>query len=591
MERWKNLLLWIRRLVNWETLLAGILLIFLGVALTTLSYSSYIPKSPAWLADLTKGVGIGLVGASITSLVVSFFIVRFPKMFQQELDKFLETDVKESLEGLRSRVEEQTRQLVSISKSLVSLDQAGISRSYTHRDEAAEDMMQDLQDPKLSKIWIIGISLNDFTRHETKLHSVWQVIQDAIDLWGSEQAPQRNRLDIRVLIIDPHCFGAYLRSTGEDRESNLQRSMLFRDVQITAEQLLLLEEAAKNKTGLSFQFRFYQLPPQLFLLQTDKVSYIEPYYFWGSRDPIASMPAFRFISQHRSQIHHGMEEHFDLIWKMASISSQEFLEQHRVGTDKGMRQCGAMNVFSNPTEARKRILWHLENAQKRVYIQGISLHSYFDDDRYDLFVAIQNLIQRGVEVKMLLLDPGCEQAVYRAFREHHLQAGLPDIPTVEEYQRYLKDQQGRAQEPLFRQTIDSINKIWRILMPLAKEHGNLQVKLYCAAPACFMLLADDMVMVEQYQYGKIMLPGRSITRSPILGKEMPLVEYNKHVPAQESVNIPMPNLDGGPFASLQERNAFSLMESHFDFVFTHCARSLEESDILLTEARTGKREA
>ncbi len=568
-------------MIGWLTsdlvLLGSMLLIIIGVVLIVISYIFLEPTNV--LTPLIRGIGIGLTAAAITSGVAGFLVARFPKRFKQELEKFLEADVKGSLRDLQGRIEKQTEQLVTLSQSMVSLDQAGISRVYTHRNEAAEDMRQDLQDPKLTKIWIIGISLNDFVRHENpELHKVWQVIQEYIAPPHPEQASQRNPpLDIRVLLIDPNCLGAYLRSAGEDRESNLQKSMLSQDVHITTKPLRLLEDTAKKRTDITFQFRFYQLPPQLSLLHTNMVSYIEPYYFWGSRDPSASMPVFRFTSQHDSQLHHGMEEHFDLLWKMASISSEEFFKQHWVGIDKGMHQCGATNVFSDPSVARKRILWHLQNAKQRVYLQGISLHSFLDDYHDDLFTAMQKLIQDGVEIKLLLLDPRSEQAMYRAFREHHLQTGLPNIATFEQYQKYLTAQQGYKEEPLYRETLGSISKL-RLLMQLANGHGNLQVKLYSAAPSCFMLLVDDMVMVEQYQYGKIAKPGQSKVVGRILGKDMPLIEYVKYNSANESANTSEPSFEGSPFSSLEERSAFSLMESHFDFVFTHCACSLEEFD-------------
>jgi hypothetical protein len=83
---------------------------------------------------------------------------------------------------------------------------------------------------------------------------------------------------------------------------------------------IVSEDAAKKRTDLTFQFRFYQFPPQLSLLHTNMVSYVELYYFWGSRNPAQSMSVFRFTSQHDSQLHHGMEEHFDLLWQMASTS-------------------------------------------------------------------------------------------------------------------------------------------------------------------------------------------------------------------------------------------------------------------------------
>lgn len=584
----------IRMLIENIVVIGSILLVLIGIGMTVLAYT-VLPKSPNLGTDLVRGIGIGLIGAAITSGAVSYLITRFPKRFQNQIDKFVQDEVVTKLERFNNNIiekfgelqegtSEQTKRLVQISKSLIAMDKLGMSRIYAHRNEASEDMLQDVENSHLSKIRFIGISLNDFIRHENPgLHQVWQIIENYI-AHPNNAPPRTTPLDIKVLIIDPNCLGAYLRSVGENRRG--QESMLMKDLQITSGLLRQLEAVAKsNSTGVTFTFRYYQLPPQMFLLSTDRASYIEPYYFWASRSASAYMPVSQFTSQNNSQIHLSMEEHFNLIWDWASISSQEFNDQHQVGTDKGMCQSGARNVFSDPALARKRMLWLLQNAKKRVYIQGITLNSFVDDNNPDLFVAIQNLILNGVELKMLLLDPESEQAVYRAFREHHLQTGLPAFEDCEPFLNYLKDQQGFMNEPLYREVFTSIQKL-RHKARLAKDRNLFQTKIYQAAPSCFMLLADDTVLVEQYQYGKIK-PGVSDVVSPILGKDMPVIEFAKYGSVKQPPIQLESDSEGSPFASLQEREAYSLMESHFEFVFEHCARSIDEiqfADIHLPKA-------
>ncbi len=584
-------------LIRNVVVIGSILLVLVGFGMTALAYA-VLPKSPNLATDLVRGVGLGLIGASITSGAVSYMITRFPKRFQDQVSKFVQEEIMTKLEGLNNDIvkkfdelqkgtSEQTKQLVQISKSLIAMDKAGLSRVYAHRNEAALDMLQDVENPRLSKIRFIGISLNDFIRHENpELHQVWQIIENYI-AHPNDSPSQTTSLDIKVLIIDPNCLGAYWRSVGENRRG--QESMLFKDLQITSDLLHQLEAVAeKNTTGVTFAFRYYQLPPQMFLLYTDRASYIEPYYFWASRSSSAYMPVFQFTSQNNSPIHASMEEHFDLIWDMASISSQEFFAQHQVGMDKGMRQSGARNAFSNPALARKRMLWLLQNAKRRVYIQGITLNSFVDDNYPDLFVAIQNLIRNGVELKLLLLDPESEQAVYRAFREHHLQTGLPAFEDCGPFLKYLKDQKGFVNEPLYYEAFTSIQKL-RLLATIAKDRNLFQTKVYQAAPSCFMLLADDTVLVEQYQYGKIK-PGVSDVVSPILGKDMPVIEFAKWESAKQAPIQLESYSEEVPFVSQQDREAYSLMESHFEFVFEHCARSIDEiqlEDIHLPEALPG----
>ncbi len=84
-------------------------------------------------------------------------------------------------------------------------------------------------------------------------------------------------------------------------------------------------------------------------------------------------------------------------------------------------------------------------------------------------------------------------------------------------------------------------------------------------------------MVEQYQYGKIIKPSTSRVES-LLGTDMPLIEFAKHELVEQPASQPEPYIEGNPFAHLEGREAFCLMENHFKFVFEHCARSLTDID-------------
>jgi hypothetical protein len=561
------------RLVTKWVWLGILILIVLGVGIDALSYTPLLPSSLSLLSDLGKGIGIGLVVAAITTGLVSLLILRAPDELQDKLTTFVKEDVITDLDALRKstteelvrlqeNVNQQTKDLVHISESLLALDAVNIARVYMQRSNAASDIIQDLKDPALSEIQIIGISLNDFVPDaSTKLHEVWKIIEGYI---FPERSPlQRNSsspLDIKVLLIDPNSYGAALRSRGENRESDIRESRLTDDIIATAKPLLKLEQFAKERykeTKVSFQFRFYQLPPQVFLFRTNKVSYVEPYYFWASRSLTASMPVFRCnqgSDASSSYLHNGMGDHFNLIWEKASISSEQLFEQHYVGINKGMLQYGAVNVYSDATLARKRMMWHLQNATKRVYIQGISLHSFFDESQSpdNLYSELRKLVGKGLEVRLLLLDPESEQATYRAFRERLLRTDLP-LLTFSEFQN---DQQWLHRSRLYLETRESIEQARRIA---GEESKNFHLKLYRSAPSCFLLLVDDTVMVEQFQYGKVVMSAVN----PILGKDMPLIEY-----VCEPVH---------PFETNLSRNSFKLMEDHFNFTFEQCADYIDSA--------------
>ena len=104
-------------------------------------------------------------------------------------------------------------------------------------------------------------------------------------------------------------------------------------------------------------------------------------------------------------MHSQMENHFQWIWDKASIDIREFKTEVAVGVDSGMSQSSAVNVYTDPQTARKRMLYLLEHAEKKVDIPGISLHSFLTEgDR--LLGALYDLAKKGdVHIRILFIDP------------------------------------------------------------------------------------------------------------------------------------------------------------------------------------------
>ncbi len=470
-------------------------------------------------------------------------------------------------DGIQEDVRAQTKTLADNSASLQAMIASDIGRIYASREDAAADMRRDLVDPNNRTIRIIGISLNDFIRAADRtLAQAWADIQHAID----DDRP----LDVRLLLIDPDCFGAQLRSVGEARRQESIAGRLREDVIAVAEALLKIETTVESKKHVKFQCRFYRLAPILFLCQVDSVCYVQQYYFWSQRNPNLSCPVIRYrrsegVSDGRS-IYGGMGEHFDWLWEHASIPISEFLEAKSTGMDKGLHQCGVVNVFSSTGEGLKRIRWLLDDARERVFIQGVSLRSFFD--RGPLFNAIVGLIDKDVELRILLIDSDCEQAKYRSYREW-LFSG-PGLSLEE----YLSSGQ-HDQSDLYRDTERSIANLRKQLAAIRSTHKgedwnpNVRVSKYKTAPACFMLRVDDTVLVEQYHYGKVVPEGQGEAPA-ILGKDMPLMEYG---------------LSGSPlYDPISLRSPFALLNNHFEFAFDNA--EVVPLDVTTSVRKPGRKE-
>lgn len=454
---------------------------------------------------------------------------------------------------VREDITSQNRSLIASSKSLEAMNRSGIVQIYPSRVEAATDIKTDITSVDNSKVLIMGISLNDFVREMDKnLTQAWSILQG----FAQGNMPIKDSeggLDIRVLLIDPNCFGAKMRSESESQSSSSLLERLKDDVVAAANHLKTLEESTCNSSnGVRFSCRLYRLPPTLFLCWTDSVSYVQQYHFWSARDNRTPTPVLKYqdvaASADTYPYHKEMEHHFDWIWNNASVSVGQFIEGAEIGTDHGMKLASAANVYSEPRAAAARITYRLKQAKHRVSIQGISLGSFFKFGEFRQ--AISEILEKGeVVLEVLLLDPDSDQAKYRSFREHLF---FSPNQSFEEYLRL--EEHGKSE--LYSDTMKTISNIRQMIVDLkankvAGWEPRLKLGLYNTAPSCFILRIDDSVFVEQYHYGKIV----DGSAHAILGKDMPLFEYCQTVPnlyADEINPVRIP---------------FDLLADHFMFAF------------------------
>lgn len=478
---------------------------------------------------------------------------------------YLVNDTEKTLNDLvshiRNDINDQTQSLIHTSKSLESMDQSGIARIYPSRSEAAVDIKTDIISQENSKIRLMGVSLNDFVQGmDNNLLEAWNILQDYVK--GKKSLKDRkDGLDIRFMIIDPNCFGAVLRSEAESEKASALSQRLKKDVDAAAKDLFALEQAVNSKeTGVKFECKLYRLPPIMFLSWTDFVCYVQQYHFWSKRDNKTPTPVLKFRNLPASSsttypYHSEMEHHFDWIWENAAISVNEYLNGADVGPVRGNNMCGARNIYIDPNVGANRIIYLLGKAEKKVSIQGISLNSFFKQGR--LREAISSVLENNkVEIEVLLLDPNSKQAEYRSYREHLIIA--PGLS----FDNYLKSGEHERSD-LYHDTRRTIENIKHMVDDISRRNGKnwqpkLTVKLYKSSPACFILIIDDNVLVEQYHYGKIAKHTRAI-----LGKDMPLIEYYR-----------MPHKlykkQSDPL-----RRPFDLLVNHYDFVLSQ-SQPMEE---------------
>jgi TIR domain len=457
----------------------------------------------------------------------------------------------------------------------------GSLRVYKSRDFAREDIRRDLLDSGVTEIRILGISLNDFLDEKGHQYGTWEELRAYI----LSNEPRERDLDVKVLMIHPLSHGAQLREWGEVRDSRNRR--LSYEVKLLAERLIDLEDKisqrkqASSQWTVNFKFRMYWTAPILFLCQTNKVSYVQQYHFWPTRQSNVDIPVmwYPYVDESEgtfSSMHSHLKAHFDWVWEKASIPAYKYFKQSYIGVDQGIGRSGIVNIFAQRQEGKKRILHLLRQAKEKVYIQGISLHSFFQAN--DLVTkSIEKLVSKGqVDVKILLLDPESDQAKYRSYREYRIKYRDNYIP----FQQYAEQDDDSAENyhQVFSDLVQDTLNSRRVLMginDIAQQNQNpkFRVHYYASAPVCFILIVDNVALVEQYHFGKLEdAVGRLENHNEnsdnedadefILGKDMPLIEYEKDSQSLFKLNIS--DVDRSEY---QLRDPYRLIENHFLFVF------------------------
>jgi hypothetical protein len=402
-----------------------------------------------------------------------------------------------------------------------ALARAGVSRAYATRVDAYRELATLLREGDTATVRIAGVRLASFVRYST---GPWTQLLAAI-----RERP--GDLVIRVLLIDPFCEAAWrlTHPRGDGTNPTVLETELRRQVYLTADRLLAqAAELAREAPGVSLDVRLYQADPLAFTVVTDQAAYVQPYLGGRSQVPVLVYPP-------GGDGYGTVISRFDEIWATRSRSYGSVVERHELGIAAGVRQSGIRNIYKQAQLADARVAAMIRSADRRVWIQGISLKATFNRELDD---AMDTLVGRtDVDVRLLVLDPDCEQAY---FKTYSLFQG-----------RFASFAEYRAQgEELHRQTElyhDIQESLRRIRRTIADGAGHFSLRTYRSAPQAFVLIADDRALVEQYHYAPTR-PGQDLRDLRLT--QLPLIEV-------------------GPGPS----SVYPVLCDHYDFVFTSLAES------------------
>ena len=548
-------------LVTTKLWISTVALAVLSLLLTLYPFIAKRPGAGDLDVFLSTQLGAGLLVSAVGAALLQILVLRVRRRYDTELGD-LDTanrndqaritaehlaSVSATISDLSARVLEHDRR--TDHALIASLDSIGIAKVYAGLGEAAPTLIESLNDSSTHQILLLGVSLEDFVRpgEHADLHQAWRTVEDQIKRGHRDSSS--GSLHVKVLLLDPNSAGAQLLChDNTEAERQEKTSRLRNDVDYVARRLIQLTrlQLADVHNEVTLEVRFYRVLPQMFLCATDRRAFSHPYLVPRAGDSDQSGPVFQF--ELGSAMHRRVVTHFDLLWE-AAVPAAQARRDFADGTDRGLHQSGISNIYTNSVRARERIIRLIESAENRIWIQGISLYPMLMSA---VTRAIEDAVQRrGVDIRLLILDPDCEQAISKSYQE--LVATRADASVGESWERYRRDPATHRRSQLYNMIRESIRRAIEIGGPA--DPNRYQVRLYDSAPGSYLLLVDDRGLVEQYHYGA---EPRS-HRSPLeLAEEMPLVEYQ----AEGSNLFPT---DGG-------HRPFSFLENHFDFVFTQLSR-------------------
>ena len=136
---------------------------------------------------------------------------------------------------------------------------------------------------------------------------------------------------VRILLIDPHSEGAYLRSEAEAKEGDFSR--LFDEVNHTMDLLSEIENKVNSNKNerLSVEIKLYRTSPSAFMVLTSSTVFVEPYYFRPNHNK-SNYPMVKFYNPgEKGSVYHEYNFHFDWIWEKASVFLNEQIHGINLG--------------------------------------------------------------------------------------------------------------------------------------------------------------------------------------------------------------------------------------------------------------------
>ena len=153
--------------------------------------------------------------------------------------------------------------------------------------------------------------------------------------------------------------------------------------------------------------------------------------------------------------------------------------------------CGLTNIYSSRKDVKGDIYNAIENAEKRVWLLGITLSENVHLD--ELLPTLNEKITGGIDVKLLLLDALQDSAVFRTLLESAAYEAVKIINT--------NRTNPQSTDPFFHQKLYSD---FTHACDILQSYPNVgaTVRFYTHAPTCWMMIVDNTAHFQPETFGQ-----------------------------------------------------------------------------------------
>lgn len=389
------------------------------------------------------------------------------------------------------------------------LEKSGIEHIYPARKDAAKEFMGIIEDKKTEILYIAGISLRDFLTQHGNLRSVWDSICGRLENEEKINLPEKKRLRVRLLLLDPWSSEGYFRYRVEEP---LAVNNPVNIVEALIEVMQMQQQIYKSSKDF-LQVRLYEHCPFSFLFLTNKKVFVEQYYFKDHtkhKDHTKEV-TLPLIKYHSNTPRFGaLRGSLDIIWKHTHS------ERIEVGTAIPIDKARIKNIFREDKrkELTERQLECIRNTQTgTIDILAISgTHYVTHNPTLETLLDIATIKEgkESVMVRFALVNPVSQQAILRAVADNRATRKIRETLCNWTWEMHRRSR-------LYTGVHDSINTIvdWK------KTGYSVELRLYSSSVACALLLTSDSAFIEQYIYGR----SKKLQERQLIAREYPLIEY------------------------------------------------------------------